>query len=377
MHELSQAGSSRLALSMFGEIADRISLRTIADTAGPLRGEFARLGPVKVLREGRLPRAASRLLGETEAQALVEWTHAQAMSRVLGPGRGSGRPDVVYLNSVAALRVHGHLRRIRRLQCPTILHVHELDVMVAEYERLSPGLFHTSPTHYVAVSEAVAEMLRNRMGIDPELISVIPPQIDQRWLEEPLGGTRGRRAEATVVGGVGIPGWTKGGDLWLLTAAELARRYGRDRFHFRWFGLDSGFASAQLRAMAQKLELEGLVELLPFTDDPASAYRSMDLLLMSSWEESASLVTLEAMAMRRPVACFAGSGGPPELVADTGIVVDGFSPSAMADAIAEAAESPDSLQLLGLAARRRVASQFSGEGRSELLLDLLEAQAVG
>ena len=375
MHELTRAGSSRLALSIFRELSDDIEVRTIADSSGPLRAEFAALGRLTVLREGGLPRLTNRVLRGTEAQAVVEWTYAQAVSRVLGPGRGADQPDVVYLNSVASLRVHSHLRRIRRLDRPTILHVHELSVMVDEYERLAPGLFHTTPTHYIAVSDAVAKMLCDRMGIAPARVTVAPPCIDERWLQEPLDQPRDEQDDTVVVGGMGIPGWTKGSDLWLLTAAELAVRFGRDRFRFRWFGLDGGLASIQFRAMTRKLHLEDMVELLPFTDDPATAYRSMDLLLMSSWEESASLVTLEAMAMARPVACFAGSGGPPDLVADTGIVVDEFSPSAMADAIADSVASPGLRRSLGSAGRERVARHFMGRGRSGEMLDLMKQVA--
>ena len=88
-----------------------------------------------------------------------------------------------------------------------------------------------------------------------------------------------------------------------------------------------------MRSMIDKLHLEDVVEYVPHTPDVKALYRAMDIFLMSSWEEPAGLVVLEAMALGTPVVCFKGSGGPPEEVADTGVVVEDFSPTAMADAI--------------------------------------------
>ena len=51
---------------------------------------------------------------------------------------------MVYLNSVAALPIYARMPQVRRLECPVILHVHELDVMIEEFERLAPGLASTS-----------------------------------------------------------------------------------------------------------------------------------------------------------------------------------------------------------------------------------------
>ena len=80
---------------------------------------------------------------------------------------------------------------------------------------------------------------------------------------------------------------------------------------------------------------------------------------MTSWEESASLVVLEAMAQGVPVVCFRGAGGPEELIGDTGIIVDGFWPRSMAEAIAALRDHPDHAERLRGDAVRRVQARFS------------------
>jgi glycosyltransferase involved in cell wall biosynthesis len=95
----------------------------------------------------------------------------------------------------------------------------------------------------------------------------------------------------------------------------------------------------------------------------------MDIFLMSSWEDPSPVVVLEAMALGRPVVCFQGSGGPPEELADTGVVVEDFSPVAMADAIESLAGAPDRRASLGAAARERVRQHFA--------LDLIADQLHG
>ena len=79
---------------------------------------------------------------------------------------------------------------------------------------------------------------------------------------------------------------------------------------------------------------------------------------MTSWEESASLVVLENMLLEKPVVCFAGSGGPPELLGDTGVIVEQFDPLVMAQAVAALARDPDKRARLGRAAHQRVKEEF-------------------
>jgi len=247
------------------------------------------------------------------------------------------------------------------------------------YESLSPGLVSSIPDRYIAVSEVVATALIGQFAVPPVQIAVVPPHVEDRWLadespdRDPMPSALGR---PLVVGGAGMPSWTKGIELWLLTAAELVRRNGPDRYRFRWIGAREDRTDWQFRAMVTKLGLDELVELVPVVPEPLAEFQRMDILVVSSWEESASLVALEMMALGRPVACFEGSGGTAELVGDAGIVVQDFSPIAMADAVEGIGTSMSARADLGRAARVRVAERFSAGRLVPKLLDEIRT-AVG
>jgi glycosyltransferase involved in cell wall biosynthesis len=161
-----------------------------------------------------------------------------------------------------------------------------------------------------------------------------------------------------VVGGAGNPSWTKGIDLWLLAAREATDRLGMDRLRFVWVGYRDNQAGLQFRTMISKLGLDDVVELVPETDRPYDHFARLDIFAVASWEESASLVVLEAMAAGAPVICFAPTGGPAEEVGDAGVVIPEISPHLMADAIVDLAGSPEKRLAMGRAGAERVRDQF-------------------
>jgi glycosyltransferase involved in cell wall biosynthesis len=111
--------------------------------------------------------------------------------------------------------------------------------------------------------------------------------------------------------------------------------------------------------MAAKLGLSSLVEFVPVTLHPLPHYARFDLFAMTSWEDPCPLVVLENMMLGKPVACFADSGGPPEQVGESGLIIPDFSPRLMAEAIADLLRSPDRMAALGAAARDRALANFT------------------
>jgi glycosyltransferase involved in cell wall biosynthesis len=111
--------------------------------------------------------------------------------------------------------------------------------------------------------------------------------------------------------------------------------------------------------MISKLGLDDVVELVAETDRPYEHFARFDILAMSSWEDSAPLVVLEAMAMGIPVVCFAPTGGPAEEVGEAGVVIPSISPRLMAEAIVDLAGSPARRQAIGSAGAKRVAAEFT------------------
>jgi glycosyltransferase involved in cell wall biosynthesis len=371
LHDLSPTGAPKLAVTAFEQFRGAVDLRTVTYHGGPLRARVARLGPTRTLVSYQWPGMPA------EPRAVLLFLAHRAWS-LWKARRWSGalarwKPDVVYVNSVNGLLA---AKRLRLPPAPVVLHVHELDSFLRPLAAHMPHLVYDLPARYLAVSQAVAEALVARHGIDPAKVSVVPAFVDDAPLPAPARAeARSAGDRRLVVGGAGVISWVKGPELWLLTAAAVRRRLGPDRVRFVWVGVPDGDAGWQFGEMARKLGMADDLELVPFVPDPENYYAGFDVFALTSWEESASLALLENMRLGNAVACFAGSGGPRELAGAAGVVVPEFSPDLMADAVLALLADPARRAALGAAARRRVAEHFTAARQAPRLLDELRRLA--
>src|SRR5271157_5988137 len=164
--------------------------------------------------------------------------------------------------------------------------------------------------------------------------------------------------DVLVIGGAGAVAWYKGTTLWLQTAAEVRRLVGPTA-RFVWVGAPEGDDGIKLRREVHLLGLDDAVELIPSTPRPLEHLARFDIFATTSWEDPCPLVVLENMGLGKPVVCFAGGGGAPEEVGDTGVIVPEFDPRAMARAIADLAADPRERARLGGLARQRMRANFT------------------
>ncbi len=352
-----------MILSAFQRFGDAVEIRTLAYLGGPLEEEFRKMGPVQSLVTYGWP-GMSAPLG-----SLARFAGHRALSFAkgrlwAGPLR-RWQPDIIYVNSVAALLA---VRRLALPPAPVLLHVHELDHVLDPFMAHSPDLLRDLPARYIAVSNAVADSLAAR-GIDHEKIAVVPAFIDAAPEIAPLAAPNVRADTRWVVGGAGVINWCKGAQLWLLMAAEVKRLLGADKVRFVWVGVPENEEGWQFREMARKLYLADDIEFVAFTRRPQEYYQKFDVFALTSWEETASLALLENMGLERAVVCFAGSGGPAQFAGDAGVVVPNFSPVEMAAAIAGLCADPARRDALGKAARQRVLDHFTADRQAPHILD--------
>jgi len=368
LHDLSPTGAPKLVVSAFERFRDAVELRTITYHGGPLRDRVRQLGPVQTLVSYQWPggRPSPRDLLLFLGHRSLSVGKAQVWSREIA----RWKPDMVYVNSVAGLLA---AKRLRLPPAPVLLHVHELDSFLYPFSRDAPELLLGLPDRYVAVSQAVAEALTGRYGVDGGKVVVVPAFVE----EIPLPPARPAASDGRlVVGGAGVLSWVKGPQLWLLMAAEVKKRLGAERVRFAWVGMVENEEGWRFREMARKLGLTEDITLVPFTDRPLDHYAAFDVFALTSWEETASLAALENMLLQTPVICFAGAGGPPEFVGPTGIIIPEFSPTDMAEAVVALAADPDRRAALGVAARRRVLENFTAARQAPKLLDEIRRLAL-
>lgn len=372
-HELSLTGAPRLAGEIVRTLGTEIDLRTISGAGGGLEASLRESGPVDVLSSG------PRWLGDVRHPAGI--IAAKAWRRLRAPLLGARarrwRPDVVYGNSAAAIAL---IPRLGLDRFPVLLHVHELTMGFSRLTERQRHLVRTVPDRYVAVSQVVAEELVRGQGIDRDRIVVVQPLVDGPRIINLAGGSaRDASTDSQppfVIGGAGNPHWTKGIELWLLMARDLLDRLGADDVRFRWVGIRDNQSGAELRSMVEKLGLGGHVDLVAETANPYPYFRQSDVFAMTSWEEAAPLVVLEHMALGVPVVCFRHSGGPAEEVRDSQLIVEQFSPAAMAELVAALVRDPNRRARLAREGRVRAEASHSPQHIADAMSAALREVAL-
>lgn len=302
--------------------------------AGPLRAAgietvclgVSRRRPLHAIR--RLTGAFHRFRPELVQSFLF---HANVAGRLAAPM--AGRPWVV-----GGLRVAEHQRRWHLA----------LDRLTT---RLSAG--------EVCVSEGVLRFARDRGGIDPGRLTVIPNGVDPRPFDDAGPADRaalGVPPDATLALFVGRLDVQKGVPILLRAAAEVAKA--DPRWHLALVGDGPGRDSVT-RAVASP-GLRGRVHWLGRRDDVPALLKAADLLVLPSLWEGMPNVVLEAMAARRAVVATAVEGTEDLVVPGvTGWLVPPTDPQALAAALVEAASDRDRLGRFGEAGRARVEAHFT------------------
>jgi glycosyltransferase involved in cell wall biosynthesis len=250
------------------------------------------------------------------------------------------------------------------LRCPTVCHVHELEMSIRRFGKvklLDRALAQVD--RFVAVSRAVEENLVAAHGIDPDRIVRIPETIPIPTAPpDPARSARLRNelgipADAFVVGGCGTADWRKGPDVFLLVAKALGAHAAGRPVHFVWVG----GAPHDLRLVEHdrvRLGLTGSTTFVGALDDPSPYYGVFDAFFLSSREDPYPLVCLEAAAAGLPVVCYADAGGMPEFVeSDAGVVLPYLDITATADCLTRLAADDDERRRLGTRAAAKVAER--------------------
>jgi glycosyltransferase involved in cell wall biosynthesis len=229
-------------------------------------------------------------------------------------------------------------------------------------------------THVVAVSERVAAYARQEFRVPAGRLTTIPNGVDLAHFR-PAG--RPARLRGVVIGCTARL-HAKNDHVSLLQAfARLAPQWPDVRLLL----VGRGPEEERLRMLTDQLGLSARVHFAGEQADVAPCLGEMDLYVQSSVAEGMSNSILEAMAVGLPVVATA-VGGTPDVVADgeTGVLVPGRDPAALADAVAGLLANSGKAAAFGRAGRARVEAHFSETRmleRVEDLLDTLVARHLG
>lgn len=269
-----------------------------------------------------------------------------------------GEDCTIYLNSLASLRAWAWLDWHKGA---LLLHAHESAAGLKDY---APWLAAIAPSQprSIAVNESCRTPLAEMLGREPD---IIPPAID-------LSQARARSGvslETRVIVGCGTMSRRKGADLFCQVAAQVLARFDGE-VEFCWVG---GEGDVDMRALLQQLGIAHKVRLAGEVPDPLQYLSASTLFLLPSRDDPFPLVALEAASCGLPVLCFdALADGVGAWVAQgAGQMVQAFDVAAMAAAVIDFLESPDSCATAGAVARN-ISARFDIEQVGEEIYNIID-----
>ena len=284
--------------------------------------------------------------------------------------RGVG---LIYSNTIANGAVQ---KQLKKLNCPILCHVHELDYSIEQYfggDNLK--MVKETTNLFLGGSDIVTRSLVKKFGIPFEKVISVHPFVsvsDNEQLahgfEKPMNIPHG----TFVVGGCGTLTWRKGPDLFVQLAKLIKDKSSRP-VHFVWIGGPVG--GLEFNNLLQDAKMAGVSDCLQFTgqvDNHLKYFAMFDAFALTSREDPFPLVALDAASLGKPVLCFAGAGGTPELIGEgSDCVVPYLNVSAMADILLRLIENEGQYQNAATKIKARVQTGFNEPDGGKKIVDLI------
>lgn len=230
--------------------------------------------------------------------------------------------------------------------------------------RLNQRIYAAVLRYYRVMPIANSRFTAERLGPVSNLSVVYPPSDSQHFDPASVEGWTRKQwqlpEDSLLLGSVARLSPQKSCENLIRAFAHVQAEY--PRLHLLFIGgpLDSNYAKV-LQALVMQIGLSERIHFLGSVDDPAPAYRLLDLFISCRPDpEGFGLSIVEAMLMQVPVLA-RSLGGPAETVADglTGWHFQDDSPQAIAAALHRAMAEREQWPQMGIAARQRAVAEFS------------------
>ena len=336
-HEASLSGAPVLLLNLFNLLIqqEKVSVQFVIRRDGPLVPEYAKIAPVTVLKStdyGRENNKAGKIINF--------FSNKLQLAKVLVKATSC---DVLFCNTI----VNGKLLRWFYLhKKPVITYVHELEHVINLYIKQKDATLPLKKSDIIAYpAEVTKNILTNQYKVDlsklAKLSYYLPftrEKFDPATAEKKNTDFRSKfriSDNEFLIGSMGVVSNRKGIDLFIDVCEKVVSV--KNMVKFCWIGK---FESIEQETTIRKLVSErNLGNNIIFTGPlPHDFYNlsPFDIFFLSSREDTYPMVVLEAAIMKVPTACFSGSGGIVEFVADdAGWIIENFSTEKVAEKFIE------------------------------------------
>jgi glycosyltransferase involved in cell wall biosynthesis len=268
---------------------------------------------------------------------------------------------------------------------PLVLHPHGMEEFQAPPLKRAMYLPLRSAIRYaakhaarvIAPDDSMREGVRRHLGVEDGRIALLPNAIDLAEIDRREDGVELERLgvgpSQRVLLSVGRLESNKGFSHFLRALSILDARLPKDVL---WVLVGRGPEKDALERQIRESGLRDRVHLTgAISDSDLSAlYGRSELVVHPTLYEGSSMVTLEAMAHRKPLVATAVGGIPDKVYPGVnGLLVPPGDAAALAAAVLQAIASPERLRDWGLRGREIVETRFSWTSRVKELLRLYES----
>ena len=279
------------------------------------------------------------------------------------------RIDILHSQGARAdffCRLAGRIAGTSRIVSTVAMPVEGFDIGVLRKSiyRLADRATEGAVDRFIVVSDALRNLLIKKRGIDSHRVVRIYNGIElDRYAPGNIGdGVKesvSDSANEILIGCFGRLVWQKGFETLIRAIPAVAARV--DTAHFVIVG--EGVEKERLEQLAAENGVRSRLTFTGFTDDIRPWLSRVDIVAIPSLREGFPMITLEAMAMAKPIVATNISGIDEQLCHNrSALLVPPRSVSALSKALLTLARNRKQAQALGKEARRVVEEQFSLEG---------------
>lgn len=217
---------------------------------------------------------------------------------------------------------------------------------------------------FIVVSDRLAKEMILGHGLVQEKVTRIYNGIETDSYDPAgqLGNRRRIREEFRIsdtevlIGAVGRLTWPKGFEYFIQAIPHIVQTVPNSRFLL----VGDGSLRHDLEARAGSLDIQDRLHFTGQRTDVRDILAALDIVVVPSLQEGFPVLTLESMAMEKPIVASAIDGITEQIVTgNEGLLVPQKDPRAIARAVRHLAANPDQAILLGKNARARVMRDFS------------------
>jgi glycosyltransferase involved in cell wall biosynthesis len=216
---------------------------------------------------------------------------------------------------------------------------------------------------FIVVSDSLKRILTEGRGIAPQRVVRIYNGIELNQYHPDLKKTSlrsnwGIGPTAPLIGAIGRMAWQKGFEFLIRAMPNVISASPETRLLL----VGDGPLRMELETLAKQLNVYDKIIFTGFRADVNQILSTIDILAVPSVLEGFPMITLEGMAMAKPIVATQIDGITEQLVQDKqAILVPPKNPDALADVLLKLIQDTEFTSGLGMAARRKVEADFSVE----------------